>query len=191
MRITSKQYEALQLKQQTSSAPVERKPEQTSTSDYGASFWVAGIVKSERKRQRVFKRRSGESVIGARTDEPDRKAWKETIITAARGVCPEPLHGPLILTVYVSRVAPLSWPKKPTMRFPWPWAWLCKPDADNFIKLVSDAIKDAGLIVDDGQFLEARCVKVQSDFNGVLVKITEAEEEVWQGYAELINREAA
>ena len=89
MRITQAQFDALQQKQ-SSSAPVERKPEQTNTSDYGASFWVAGIVKSERKRQRVFKRKSGESVIGARTDEPDRKAWKETIIAAARGVCPEP-----------------------------------------------------------------------------------------------------
>ena len=190
MRITQAQFDALQQKQ-SSSAPVERKPEQTNTSDYGASFWVAGIVKSERKRQRVFKRKSGESVIGARTDEPDRKAWKETIIAAARGVCPEPLHGPLILTVYVSRVVPASWPKKPTMKHPWPWAWLCKPDADNFIKLVSDAIKDAGMIVDDGQFLEARCVKVQADFHGVYVQITEAQEEVWQGYADMINREAA
>ena len=190
MRITSKQYEALKQKQ-TSSAPVERKPEQTSISDYGASFWVAGIVKSERKRQRVFKRKTGESVIGARTDEPDRKQWKQTIINAARGVCPEPLHGPLILTVYVSRVVPLSWPKKPTMKHPWPWAWIVKPDADNFIKLVSDAIKDAGMITDDGQFIEARCVKVQADFNGVLVQITEAQEEVWRGYADMINKEAA
>jgi len=189
VRITQAQFDAIQQKQ-TSSAHVERAA-QTSTSDYGASFWVAGVVKSERKRQRVFKRKSGESVIGARTDEPDRKQWKDTIIAAARGVCPEPLHGPLILTVYVSRVVPLSWPKKPTMRFPWPWAWLCKPDADNFIKLVSDAIKDANMIVDDGQFLEARCVKVQADFHGVLVQITEAEEAVWQGYADMINREAA
>ena len=189
MRITQAQFDALQ--KQTSSAPVERKPEQTNTSDYGASFFAHGYPLSERKRQRTMKDKFGRLVIGKRTDEPDRKAWKETIINAARGVCPEPLHGPLILTVYVSRVVPLSWPKKPTMKHPWPWAWIVKPDADNFIKLVSDAIKDAGMIVDDGQFLEARCVKVQSDFHGVLVKITEAQEEVWQGYAELINREAA
>ena len=194
MRITQKQFDALKLKQQqTSSAPVG-KPQTTSTisstSDYGASFWVPGIVKSERKRQRVFKRKSGESVIGARTDEPDRKQWKDTIIRAAREVCPEPLHGPLILTVYVSRVTPPSWPKKPTMKHPWPWAWIVKPDADNFIKLVSDAIKDAGMIVDDGQFLEARCVKVQAAFDGVLVEITEVKEEVWRGYADMINREA-
>ena len=189
MRITQAQFDALQ--KQTSSAPVERKPEQTNTSDYGASFFAHGYPLSERKRQRTMKDKFGRLVIGKRTDEPDRKAWKETIINAARGVCPEPLHGPLILTVYVSRVVPLSWPKKPTMKHPWPWAWIVKPDADNFIKLVSDAIKDAGMIVDDGQFLEARCVKVQADFHGVLVQITEAQEEVWQGYAELINREAA
>ena len=188
MRITQQQLKALQQKQ-TSSAMTERtiatlaKLEQV----YGVAFWVPGEAKTERKRQRVMKDKAGRQFIGKRTDEPDRKDWKSKIGYYARQAQSEPLHGPLILTCYTSRKKPASWPKSPTNRFPWPWAWLCRPDADNYAKLIADAVKSSGAVNDDGQFIAVNTVKVQADFEGVLICIHEAKEAQWADFTELVN----
>ena len=188
MRMTQEQLKALQQKQ-TSSAMTERtiatlaKLEQV----YGVAFWVPGEAKTERKRQRVMKDKAGRQFMGKRTDEPDRADWKAKISYYARQAQSEPLHGPLILTCYTSRKKPASWPKSPTNRFPWPWAWLCRPDADNYAKLIADAVKSSGAVNDDGQFIAVNTVKVQSDFEGVLICIHEAKEAQWADFTELVN----
>lgn len=204
MRITQKQFDELQLRQETQTssnllASVRTMDElaecrkllptveKLSEPVYGVAFWVPGEAKTERKRQRPMKDKFGRQFMGKRTDEPDRKDWKAQISYYARMAQPEPLHGPLILTCYTSRRKPASWPKSPTNRFPWPWAWLCRPDADNYAKLAADAIKQSGIVMDDGQFIAVNTIKVQADFEGVLLCIHEAKQDQWVEFAELVN----
>lgn len=111
---------------------------------------VPGDALTERKRQRFNRRKDGGLVPGARTDEPSRADWKAQVRHEARLVCKEPLQGPLSLTITVRRVRPASYPKRPTKTCPWPFAWTRKPDLDNFVKPIQDALTGIAWI-DDAQ----------------------------------------
>lgn len=58
------------------------------------------------------------------------------------------LEGPLVLTVYVYA----SRPKSTKLYAP-------KPDVDNYLKAVMDAMTAAGLWADDSQVVDGRCTK--------------------------------
>lgn len=143
-------------------------------SSYGVSFWVPGVAKSERKRQRIVQGRDGRA-FGHRTDEPDRRDWKAWVRTVAAQHCPQPLHGPLSLTLVFVRPCPSGTPQKPTARKPWPWAWMTKPDCDNLQKPLADAM--SGVVwVDDAQVVRTEIIKQQDHgaAPGVLVLVREA-----------------
>lgn len=122
------------------------------------SFVVPGEALTERKRQRIVKRKDGGAFIGGRTDEPDRADFKARVAFFARQACPEPLEGPIAVTITVRRCAPSSTPKKPCKSNPWPWAWWKKPDGSNFAKIIEDAL--TGIVwFDDAQIIDGRTVK--------------------------------
>jgi Holliday junction resolvase RusA-like endonuclease len=136
-------------------------------------LWVPGPAKSERKRQRFVK---GLGNVGKRTDEPDRADWKSWVRHCAREACEEPMHGPLALWLVFQRATPASYPKRPTKRCPWPWAWMTKPDTDNLAKPTKDALTGIAWL-DDAQVVEEHIAKIQGPDlpPGVLIEIDFAE----------------
>lgn len=142
---------------------------------YRVCFWVPGEAKPESKRQRFFRDKAGHTHVGPRTDEPDRKDWKGRVYVCAKQSCPEPMHGPLSLTLVFVRRSPTGTNKKPTEKRPWPWAWLTKPDCDNLAKPVKDALTGVAW-VDDAQVVREEVVKHQGpgEAPGVWVLVEEA-----------------
>ena len=136
-----------------------------------ADFSVPGVVKSERKRQRFI---PGKGRVGKRTDEPDRADFKARVSLCAKQAMPTPYAGPVRLTILVSRPQPASYPKKPTKSKPWPWADMTKPDADNYAKIMQDALNGI-LFVDDAQIVDLRVCKLFGE-HGVRVVMHAADE---------------
>jgi len=119
---------------------------------------IPGEPKSERKRQRILRTKSGGSIIGSRTDEPDRADFKSRCALFAAQVVARPLSGPLCVTIIVQRERPKSAPKRPTKGCPWPDHWTQKPDCDNFAKIVGDAL--TGIVwLDDAQITDLMVLK--------------------------------
>lgn len=131
-------------------------------------FFVPGVAKSERKRQRFI---PGKGNMGHRTDEPDRADFKSRVAAFAAKAFSEPLQGPVGLSLQVFRPQPNSYPKKPTRGNPWPWADVKKPDADNFAKIIQDALNGIAFR-DDAQIIDLRVTK---SFGNHGVRVT-----VWQ-----------
>jgi Holliday junction resolvase RusA-like endonuclease len=121
-------------------------------------FVVPGTAKTERKRQRPFVDKTGHPRAGPRTDEPDRKSWKERVVIFALQAGIKPLAGPLRVRMVVRTRKPESWPKSPTKRNPWPWCPWKKPDAENYLKPFCDALTGIAWY-DDAQIVELGIVK--------------------------------
>ena len=135
------------------------------------AFHCPGVAKSERKRQRFI---PGKGRVGHRTDEPDRADFKARLAAFAAKAFPEPLQGPVGLSLQVLRPQPKSYPKKPTASKPWPWADVAKPDCDNFAKICQDALNGIAF-VDDAQIIDLRVTKGWG-VHGVRVTVWEVEE---------------
>jgi len=134
---------------------------------------IPGEAKTERKRQRFI---PGKGRVGPRTDEPDRADWKARVSERAFATCREPLIGPLACEVEVRRIKPASYPKKPTKGNPWPDHWWKKPDVDNYVKLLFDAL--TGIVwLDDAQVTDLHVSKRFGARDEVIVTIREAREE--------------
>lgn len=94
------------------------------------------------------------------SNEKTLRPWREAVKEAARQVIDRavdesfsPLRGPLRIEVIFTLRKPTSAPKR---RRTWPDR---KPDADKLLRGVFDALVDAGVVVDDAQFVDARAVK--------------------------------
>lgn len=133
---------------------------------------VPGVALTERKRQRFI---PGTGNVGPRTDEPDRRDFKARVAYCARQSCPAPMQGPLAVSLTVRKPKPPSWPKKPTGTNPWPWAWWKKPDADNYVKCIADALKGIAWH-DDAQIVDLHVSKQFGDRDEVVITVTPARE---------------
>lgn len=139
-------------------------------------FSVPGEAKSERKRQRFVKTKTG-ATIGHRTDEPDRADFKSRIAYFAAQHFTEPLTGPVSVQIAVFKPVPPSWPKRPTNGNPWPTHWWKKPDAENFSKIVCDALTGIAW-QDDAQIVDLHVSKRFGDRHETVVRIGSAVEEI-------------
>ncbi len=136
---------------------------------------VPGPALTERKRQ-VLRRGS----VGRRVDLPDRREYKALVAYCASQVCAEPLGGPLAVDIIVSRPKPQSWPARPTKSNPWPWAWWRRPDADNFVKIISDALRGITWH-DDAQIVDLHVAKQFGARHEVIIVVARAEKEYHSG----------
>ena len=133
---------------------------------------IPGEAKTECKRQRFIQGRG----IGKRVDVPDRAAWKARVSERAFATCREPFRGPLFCEIELRRVKPASYPKRATKTNPWPNAWWKKPDVDNYVKLLFDAL--TGIVwLDDAQVTDLHVSKRFGERDEVIVTIREAREE--------------
>lgn len=80
-----------------------------------------------------------------------------------------PLSGPICLEVRASYLIPASWSKKQRAAAVWKSS---KPDADNIVKIVKDALNTVAF-VDDAQVAVLRVEKVYGDVAGLNVTIRE------------------
>ena len=132
-------------------------------------FVVPGEAKTERKRQRFV---PGVGVTGMRNDQPDRAVYKARISERAFAECHEPLQGPLLAEFVVVQPKPKSYPKSPTKGKPWPDHWTAKPDADNYVKLASDAL--TGIVWgDDAQITDLVVRKRFGDRDELRIRVRE------------------
>ena len=129
---------------------------------------IPGEAKTECKRQRFIQGRG----IGKRVDVPDRAAWKARVSERAFATCREPLRGPLACGIEVRRVKPASYPKRPTKGNPWPDRWWKKPDVDNYVKLLFDALTGIAW-QDDAQVTDLHVTKRFGDRDEVVISIRE------------------
>jgi crossover junction endodeoxyribonuclease RusA len=125
-----------------------------------ADFTVPGIVKSESKKQRPFKLPNGQIVgMGPRTDDKPQASFKAKVALFGKQAMSEPLHGPVALSLFVTRPQPKSYPKKPTSKYPWPWADMAmRRDVDNVAKLMCDALTGVAYS-DDSQIVDLRVTR--------------------------------
>jgi len=130
---------------------------------------IPGEAKTERKRQRFIR---GKGHVGPRTDEPDRADWKARVSERAFATCREPFRGPLACGIEVRRVKPASYPKRPTKGNPWPDRWWKKPDVDNYVKLLFDALTGIAW-VDDAQVTDLHVTKRFGERDEVVISIRE------------------
>jgi Holliday junction resolvase RusA-like endonuclease len=143
----------------------------------GYTIVVSGEPRPEAKRQRFFKRKGGGVAVGARTDLPDRADWKAYVRHEARLVCDAPLEGPLTLVVRFTLVRPPSWSRRPTKAYPWPSVPYKKPDLDNLIKPVKDALTGIAW-GDDAQVVSEAIVKCWGDRYETTIEVQQ-EEAAW------------
>ena len=129
---------------------------------------IPGEAKTECKRQRFIQGRG----IGKRVDVPDRAAWKARVSERAFATCREPLRGPLACGIEVRRVKPASYPKRPTKANPWPDRWWKKPDVDNYVKLLFDALTGIAW-QDDAQVTDLHVTKRFGERDEVVISIRE------------------
>lgn len=130
---------------------------------------IPGEAKTERKRQRFVR---GRGNCGKRVDLPDRAAWKARVSERAFAICREPFRGPLFCEIELRRVKPASYPKRATKTNPWPNAWWKKPDVDNYVKLLFDAL--TGIVwLDDAQVTDLHVTKRFGERDEVVISIRE------------------
>lgn len=140
---------------------------------------VIGEARPEAKRQRFFSNRAGKTIVGPRTDEPDRADWKSYVRAEALQVCPEPMAGPLYVDITVIKPRPASYPNRPTKGNPWPWHWWKKPDVDNLQKPIMDALTHVAWL-DDAQITDCAVHKRFGDRWEVWVTICPQDALGWE-----------
>lgn len=101
------------------------------------------------------------------------KPWKLSVQLVARAECAAPLEGPLVLdvTFLLPRPKAMRWKRKAMSREWWPH----KPDTDNLVKALKDAVKGI-LWIDDSQvvMVVARKLLAGQEEPGAIVQVTPA-----------------
>lgn len=83
-----------------------------------------------------------------------------------------PLDGPVALLVHAFREVPESWSKNEKARalagniMP-----TSRPDEDNYLKFVKDALNDSGVWTDDAVVVDGRCIKLYSSAPALRIEI--------------------
>lgn len=119
------------------------------------------------------------STIGghARAVDPAKsREYKQIVSVMARQKMEQEgiplMEGPLLLTVRVNRIPPKSMGKKRgAQAADENWGITTKPDLDNYVKLVSDALNGV-VFADDSQVVEIRASKRFAHTPGIEITVT-------------------
>ena len=103
------------------------------------------------------KTRADEAVVWAAFREAAGPEWK-------------PHAGPVRMTVAAFRVLPASWSRRKREAALASGYWTSRPDADNVLKLVKDALNGTAY-VDDAQVADVRVVKRWGDEDATVVSM--------------------
>ena len=131
------------------------------------TFTVPG--KPYAKKRPRFSRRSGRAY-----DPADNSKAEASIGHIAASLFPAPIMGPVLVDVRCTFACPASWSKKKRAELihrP----HTQKPDGDNLLKAVKDALNRIAW-ADDGQVFDARIRKVWGEIDQTVVHV----EEAWQ-----------
>lgn len=131
------------------------------------AFTARGIPKGQ-PRPRAFVRKTSFGPIARVYDAGTAEAWKSAIAEAARAFIPaEPLAGALVLDVELWMPRPLGHfvasKRERGLKARAPRFHESKPDCDNCLKPVADALTVLRFWHDDAQVVEMRLVKVYED----------------------------
>lgn len=126
-------------------------------------FFAPGIPKGQ-PRARAFARRMGDKYVARVFDDGSAEGWKAQIATAARPHLPvTPLLGPVRLRVVFYMPRPKGhYRSNGEMKATAPSYHTVKPDTDNLIKAVKDALTVLGAWRDDSQVADERAMKLYS-----------------------------
>jgi len=135
--------------------------------EYGSvmtlTFTVHGTPAPQGSKSFKGHSKSGKAILieSSKAVKPWREAVKWAALEAMRqsGNPRFPMRGPLAVTVVFTLPRPKSMPK----RVLWP---ATRPDGDKLLRATHDALKDAGLIQDDGQIVREWWAKAYPGWNG-------------------------
>lgn len=129
------------------------------------SFNVRGVPKPQ-PRPRAFARKMGDGRAVARVfDAGTAEGWKSAVVAAGAPHRPaSPIEGPIDLRIHFVMPRPkrLMRKKDPDGPLPCP----TKPDLDNLVKAVKDAMTVDGWWRDDAQVVSHRCAKSYAEKGG-------------------------
>lgn len=115
--------------------------------------------------------RVGRSGVRAYTPARTRRAADDVMILAARYSPPSPIEGPIELRVIATFARPASWSAKRRAAAVFHES---RPDLDNVVKLVADALTRTGRYWrDDAQIARIVAEKRYGDASGIEVEIRE------------------
>ena len=128
---------------------------------------VHGLPKGQ-PRPRAFARQMGSRVVARVYDAGTAEAWKSQIADAARSLVPlEPIAGPLVLDVELWMPRPLGHfvasKRERGLKPGAPRFHESKPDCDNALKPIADALTVIRFWHDDAQVVSMRLVKLYED----------------------------
>ena len=134
-------------------------------------FNVFGLPKGQpRARAFAFGGKAGKKVSVRMYDPGTAEGWKSCVAIAARDhLPPEPIAGPVALTLLFRFPRPKSHFTKKGLRPDAPIYVTSKPDADNAAKAVMDCLTQLGAWKDDAQIVALDVTKVYGDRPGCSV----------------------
>jgi Holliday junction resolvase RusA-like endonuclease len=134
-------------------------------------FFVPGDPAAQgRPRARVL--RMGGRVAPQIYNPHNADEWKDIISIIARPHCPRvPLLGPVRLTATFLIGRPQKHSTKKGLRPNAPMWHTSKPDADNFVKALKDALTGVRMWGDDSQVCDERVLKIYDETPGCFVAI--------------------
>jgi len=126
-------------------------------------FFVKGEPKGQ-PRPRAFARRVGDKFIARVYDAGTAEGWKSQIAIAAKPFLPEsPILGAVGITITFNMPRPMSHYRtgknEGQLKPDAPWFCTGKPDFDNLVKAVLDALTTLGMWMDDKQVVIAHVTK--------------------------------
>jgi Holliday junction resolvase RusA-like endonuclease len=133
------------------------------------SVWIPGVPKGQ-PRPRAFSRGGKARVYDPGTAE----GWKSAIAREVGPHLPEkPLGGPVAVSLHLSMPRPKAHYKRGVLRLEAPAWHTSRPDADNVLKAVLDALTTVGLWHDDAQVCRVTVDRKYGERPGALLEVRE------------------
>lgn len=135
-------------------------------------FFVQGEPKPQ-PRPRAFARKMGDKFVARVFDAGTAEGWKAQIAVAAKPFLPaEPLDGPIALRVTFNLPRPKAHLKKDgSVKDGAPLWHTSRPDLDNYVKAVCDALTQIGMWRDDNQVADMSLRKQYGPQAGAFVEV--------------------
>lgn len=138
------------------------------------SFFIPGKPFAKKRARSFYNKGLGRAMT---VNDPENPKFEQAVAAIAASLFPEPMRGPISIEVTATFVPAASWSKKRRAEALGQYHTQ-KPDADNILKAVKDALNRIAW-ADDSQVAETICRKLWGDLEGTAVRIVPAKDKGW------------